>query len=158
EARVSLSIVLAGGGCRTAWSVGVLEELRDALPEPREWAGVSAGSCMAVGVAGRSTEPMMACFLADTPVNRRNVTPGRLGRASVFPHEAIYRATVAAGLDGAGLERLHGAGPVRILLAYTTPEARFARTFLTAVRGYRARKRAAILHGPEVAPPGLGIE
>jgi predicted acylesterase/phospholipase RssA len=155
---VSFSIVLAGGGCRTAWSVGLLEELRDELPEPHEWAGVSAGACMAVGLAARSTGPMMACFLAHAAANPRNLYPERLGRAPVFPHEAIYRATVAAGLADGGLERLRTAGPVRILLAYTTPDARFARTFWRAVRDYRARKRAAILHGPDTAPPGLGLE
>ena len=53
---MSISVVLAGGGCRTAWGVGVLEELRGELPEPREWAGVSAGSCMAVALAARATE------------------------------------------------------------------------------------------------------
>jgi predicted acylesterase/phospholipase RssA len=155
---VSFSVVLAGGGCRTAWSVGVLEELRDVLPEPREWAGVSAGACMAVGLAARSTSPMMACFLAHAAANRRNVYPERLGRAPVFPHEAIYRATVAAGLAGGGLERLRAAGAVRILLAHTLPGARFLPTFWGAMRGYRARKRAAILHGPEAATPGLALE
>jgi predicted acylesterase/phospholipase RssA len=155
---VSLAVVLAGGGCRTAWSVGVVEELRDQLPEPDEWAGVSAGACMAVGLAARATAPMMACFLARAAANRRNVYPERLGRAPVFPHEEIYRATVAAGLADGGLERLLAAGPVRILLAYTTPGARFVRSLVGALRDYRARKRAAILHGPEDAPPGFALE
>jgi len=155
---VSFSVVLAGGGCRTAWSVGLLEELRAELPEPREWAGVSAGSCMALGLAARSTTSMMACFLARARRNPRNVYPERLGRGAVFPHEAIYRATVAAGLDDGGLERLHAAGPVRILLAHTTPGARLVPALWGAVRDYRARKRAAILHGPDSAPAGFALE
>lgn len=155
---MSLAVVLAGGGCRTAWSVGLLEELRDALPEPCEWAGVSAGACMAVALAARSTMPMMECFLAHARRNPRNVYPERLGRGEVFPHEGIYRATVAAGLDRAGMARLDAAGPVRILLAYTEPGARFLPAFWGAIRDYRARKRAGILHGPDAAPQGFGLE
>lgn len=155
---VDLSVVLAGGGCRTAWSVGLLEELRADLPEPREWAGVSAGACMAVALAARSTETMMARFLALAGENRRNVYPERLGRAPVFPHEAIYRATVACGLDAAGLARLAQAGPVRILLAHAAGGARFAPLLWRALRDYRARKRAGALHGPDAAPPGFDLE
>jgi predicted acylesterase/phospholipase RssA len=155
---VSVAVVLAGGGCRTAWSVGLLDELRAELPEPCEWAGVSAGACMAVGLAARSTEPMMARFLALASVNHRNVYPERLGRGGVFPHEAIYRATVASGLDVAGMARLQAAGPVRILLAYTEAGASFLPSFWRAVRDYRVRKRAGVLHGPDAAPPGFGLE
>ena len=152
------SVVLAGGGCRTAWSVGLLEELRAELPEPREWAGVSAGACMAVGLAARSTGPMMERFLALAAGNPRNVYPERIGRGSVFPHEAIYRATVACGLDAAGLARLAAAGPVRILLAHAEGGARFAPLLWRALRDYNARKRAGALHGPEAAPPGFHLE
>jgi NTE family protein len=155
---MSVSIVLAGGGCRTAWSVGVVEELRDVLPEPREWAGVSAGACMAVALAARATEPMMARFLALAAENRRNVYPERIGRGGVFPHEPIYRATVACGLDDAGITRLYGAGPVRILLAATIPGARLMPSLWGALRDYQARKRAGVLHGPDDAPPGFALE
>jgi predicted acylesterase/phospholipase RssA len=153
-----LAIVLAGGGCRTAWSVGVLDELRAALPEPDEWAGVSAGACMAIGVAARCTDAMMERFLALAAANRRNVYPERLGRGPVFPHEAIYRATVAAALVAGGFARLPEAGPVRILLASLTPGARFAPCLWRALRDYRARKRAGALHGPDEAPPGFALD
>jgi hypothetical protein len=152
------SVVLAGGGCRTAWSVGLLDELRDALPDPREWAGVSAGACMAVALAARSTAPMMERFLALAAQNRRNVYPERLGRGAVFPHETIYRATVACGLDDAGLARLAQAGPVRILLAHAETGPRFAPHLVRALRDYRARKRAGVLHGPDAAPRGFQLE
>jgi len=155
---VALSVVLAGGGCRTAWSVGLLEELRPELPEPREWAGVSAGACMAVALAARSTGPMMERFLELAGENPRNVYPERLGRAPVFPHEAIYRATVACGLDAGGLERLAAAGPVRILLAHAAAGLRFAPLLWRALRDYGARKRDGILHGPDAAPPGFDLE
>jgi len=155
---VSLSVVLAGGGCRTAWSVGVLDELRAALPEPDEWAGVSAGACMAIGVAARCTDAMMERFLALAAANRRNVYPERLGRGPVFPHEAIYRATVAAALAAGGLARLPAAGPVRILLASVVPGAGFAGCLWRALRDYRVRKRAGILHGPDEAPPGFALD
>ncbi|MEW6268001.1 MAG: patatin-like phospholipase family protein [Thermodesulfobacteriota bacterium] len=155
---MSLAVVLAGGGCRTAWSVGFLEELRAELPEPSEWAGVSAGACMAVGVAARAVEPMMECFLRLASASRRNFYPERLGRGPVFPHEAIYRETVASGLAGGTLDRLRAAGPVRILLAYVAPGARFLPSFWSALRGYRERKRTGALHGPDAPPPGLGVE
>jgi predicted acylesterase/phospholipase RssA len=155
---VTLAVVLAGGGCRTAWSVGVLDELRDQLPEPVEWAGVSAGACMAVALAARSTVPMMERFLARAASNPRNVYLERFGRGAMFPHEDIYRDTVACGLDDAGMARLRAAGPVRILLAATVPGARFVPSLLGALRDYRARKRAGILHGPDAAPPGLALE
>ena len=155
---MSLSVVLAGGGCRTAWSVGFVEELRGELPEPAEWAGVSAGACMAIGLAARGVEPMMACFLRLAAANRRNVYPERLGRSRVFPHEPIYRETVASGLADGGLDRLRAAGPVRILLAYVEPGARFVPSFWSALRDYRRRKRSGTLHGPDAPPPGLGIE
>jgi len=155
---VSLSIVLAGGGCRTAWGVGVLEELRGELPAPREWAGVSAGACMAVALAARATEPMMARFLALAAANRRNVYPERIGRGGVFPHEPIYRATVACGLDDAGMTRLRAAGPVRILLAATVPGARLVPSFLGALRDYRSRTRAGSPHRPDQCPPGFSLE
>ena len=155
---MSLSVVLAGGGCRTAWGVGVLEELRGELPEPAEWAGVSAGACMAVALAARATEPMMERFLALAAANRRNVYPERVGRGGVFPHEPIYRATVACGLDDAGLARLRDAGPVRILLAATIPGARLVPSLWGALRDYRDRKRAGVLHGPDDCPPGFAFE
>jgi predicted acylesterase/phospholipase RssA len=155
---VSVSVVLAGGGCRTAWGVGVVDELRDILPEPREWAGVSAGACMAVALAARATEPMMARFLALAAANRRNVYPERIGRGGVFPHEPIYRATVACGLDDPGLARLHAAGPVRILLAATIPGARLVPSLWGALRDYQARKRSGVLHGPDDPPPGFAFE
>lgn len=155
---MSFAVVLAGGGCRTAWSVGVVDELRDALPEPDEWAGVSAGACMAIALAARATTPMMERFLALAAANRRNVYPERIGRGGVFPHEAIYRATVVCGLDGDGLQRLHGAGPVRILLAATTPGAPVVPTLWSALRDYRARKRGGALHGPDETPAGIALE
>lgn len=155
---MTLAVVLAGGGCRTAWSVGLLEELRSELPEPVEWAGVSAGACMAVGLAARSTVVMMERFLALAAKNRRNVYPERIGRGPMFPHEAIYRETVACGLDDDGLARLRDAGPVRILLAATLPGARFVPSLWGALRDYRARKRDGVLHGPDDPPPGLALE
>lgn len=155
---MSLAVVLAGGGCRTAWSVGVLDVLRDELPEPSEWAGVSAGACMAVGLAARCTDAMMERFVALAAANRRNVYPERLGRGPVFPHEAIYRATVGAALAAGGFARLPAAGPVRILVASVAPGARFAPCLWRALRDYRARKRAGVLHGPDEVPPGFRLD
>ena len=168
---MSFSVVLAGGGCRTAWSVGFFEELRPDLPAPREWAGVSAGACMAVGLAAGRTEAMMERFLALAQANRRNVYPERLllrgplrrgagteDRKLVFPHEAMYRATVASALAGDGFAALRNAAPIRILLAHL-PESRAAwRPAWSAYRDYRCRKRAGVIHGSATPPPGFAVE
>ena len=125
-----LSVVLAGGGCRTAWSVGLLEELRDAAARAARVGGrvgrrVHGGR--ARGALDRADDGALP--RARRGATARNVYPERLGRAPVFPHEEIYRATVACGLDAAGMARLAGAGPVRILLAHTGAGARFAPAF-----------------------------
>jgi hypothetical protein len=101
---------------------------------------------------------MMARFLALAAANRRNVYPERIGRGGVFPHEPIYRATVACGLDDDGMARLRTAGPVRILLAATIPGTRLVPSLWGALREYQARKRAGVVHGPEVCPPGFALE
>ena len=43
-----LSVVLAGGGCKTFWGMGVLRSLEDMLPPVQHYAGTSAGAIMAL--------------------------------------------------------------------------------------------------------------
>ncbi|MEW6775831.1 MAG: patatin-like phospholipase family protein [Bdellovibrionota bacterium] len=154
-----ISIVFAGGGCRTAWAVGILEELRKELPPVREWAGVSAGSCMAVAFAAGRVGEMFDFFLDITSKNPRNVYLERFfGKGKMFPHEPMYRATIAHALKDGGFEKLRNGAPVRTLLAYVEAGRPVLRTALGAVFAYNRRKKDGIVHGPEENHPGIGME
>jgi predicted acylesterase/phospholipase RssA len=159
------SIVLAGGGCRAFWSLGVLEALRRDLSTPpgaegpfvTEWAGVSAGAAMAVlHLTGRATSGVER-FEVATRANPKNVYPLRLLRGErPFPHEAMYRAALEHGAGGDAIARLRAAGPLRILQAFL--EAGAPR-YLTAARGlwaYRQQKKRGDLHGDDQPPKGIG--
>jgi predicted acylesterase/phospholipase RssA len=153
----SFSVVFAGGGCRTFWALGAYEALADILPAVDEWAGVSAGSAMAVFAAAGSAEAAMGAFLRLTDENERNVYPGRLfGPGRVFPHEDIYRSAIAAALSGDAMGTLRRAGPARIFLAWVEAEQPKWRTGLGATVAYNGRKKRGELHGPEQPFPGLG--
>jgi len=153
-----MSVVFAGGGCRTFWALGAYTALAD-LATPVEFAGVSAGTAMALGAATGQERALVAAFCARVAVNRRNVYPERLllGRP-VFPQEAMYRATVHDLLGGAGFGRLADAPPVRMLQAYVEPGRPVSRTVASAWWAYAARRRRNLLHGPEVPHPGLAAE
>lgn len=153
------SIVFAGGGCRSFWSLGAYRALRDRLPRPAEIAGVSAGSAMALAVATDTVDRMLEIFLAKTDANRRNFYPERLlvGRRA-FPHEQMYRSTVAQCLEEGGWEQLSTAPRVRILQAFVEPGRPVIRTIYAAVRAYTARRKGGELHGPEAPYDGIGEE
>jgi hypothetical protein len=114
-----LSVVFAGGGCRTFWGLGLYAGLRDSLPSVLEWSGTSAGAAMAIAAATGLVEQAVESFAAMTADNPRNVYPERLFRGrSIFPHDRIYRAAVRSVLEKGGWESLQGSAPVRVLLAY----------------------------------------
>ena len=153
------SIVLAGGGCRTFWNIGVLRELQDLLPAPREWAGVSAGSAMAVITAAGKVDEAMDAFLEATAKNPRNFYLSRVfGEEPAFPHENMYRGVLRQALSGGGFERLKTGPLVRILLAYVERGNPPFRTAIGAMRAYSRRKKTHVVHGPEQPHPGLGAE
>lgn len=153
------SIVLAGGGCRTFWNIGVLRELGDLLPEVREWAGVSAGSAMAVITAAGKVEEAMDAFIEATAKNERNFYPTRLlGEEPAFPHEDMYRGVLGGALSNGGFEKLKNGPTVRILLAYVERGHPPFRTAFGAMRAYSKRKKTHVVHGPERPHPGLGAE
>src|SRR5690606_3858705 len=47
DASPGFSVVLAGGGCKTFWGMGVLRSIAGLLPPIDHWAGTSAGAIMA---------------------------------------------------------------------------------------------------------------
>lgn len=153
-----MSVVFAGGGCRTFWALGAYTSLAD-LGKTVEFAGVSAGAAMALVGATRMEQELVAAFCARTAANRRNVYPERLllGRP-VFPQEAMYRATVHELLGGASFGRLAAAPRVRMLQAYVEPGWPVSRTVAGAWWAYAARKRSGLLHGPDVPHPGIAAE
>ena len=148
--------MLAGGGCKTFWSIGVLQALADELPPVRHYAGVSAGAAMAlVEVSGR-VDAALEHFLAATAANRRNIYPARalLGLAA-FPHEAILRTAMRFVLDDGGFARIRAGAPVHILLSYVRAGQPGLRVGLRAYRAFERRSRAGQLHGPDEPPPGI---
>lgn len=153
-----MSIVFAGGGCRTFWALGAYTAVAD-LARPVEFAGVSAGAAMALVAATRQEHALVAAFCARTAVNRRNAYPERLllGRP-VFPQEAMYRATMLDLLGDGGLARLADAPRVRILQAYVEPGRPVLSTVASAWWAYASRRRRGLLHGPDVPHPGIAAE
>lgn len=150
-----LSVVFAGGGCRTLWALGVQASLADLAPIS-EFAGVSAGAAMALAVATGQVHPLIEVFSARTAANRRNVYPERaLTGRPIFPQEAMYRATMVELLDAAALARLAAAPRVKILQAYVEPGRPIVRTVAGAWSAYAARRRRGMMHGPEVPFPGI---
>ena len=157
SAREPISIVFAGGGCRTFWSLGAYEVLSSALPTIREWAGVSAGSAMAISAASNSTGEVLEAFKRRVGENRWNCYPWRplLGQRA-FPQEAIYRATMREVMDESAQARLQSASPVRILQAYVQQGRPMYSTVYKALRAYSRRRKAQRVHGPETPPDGIG--
>lgn len=159
RADSSFSIVFSGGGCRTFWSLGVYTQVRDLLPKVHEWAGVSAGSAMAIVSCSDLVEETISLFKDLTELNKRNAYIGNLfTKEPVFPHEAIYRMAIGGVLKGRGFQTLHRGAPVRILLAYVKGGYPRLNTVFGAMRAYRWRKNHHVLHGPDEPHPGLGAE
>lgn len=113
------SIVFAGGGNRCFWQVGFWETVAPALGlRPAVIAGVSAGACMAALLLAGQKDRATAYFLKATAANAKNFYPGLLLKGQrPLPHPAIFEATMRAGLDRAGLERLRSGPELRVLLA-----------------------------------------
>jgi predicted acylesterase/phospholipase RssA len=153
-----MSVVFAGGGCRTFWALGAYASLAG-LATTVELAGVSAGAAMALVAATGLEDALVAAFAARTARNPRNLYPERLllGRP-VFPQEAMYRATIHELLDVPSLERLARGPRVRILQAYVEPGRPVLSTVASAWWAYAARRRRGVLHGPDVPHPGIVAE
>ncbi|NVB42831.1 patatin-like phospholipase family protein [Pseudenhygromyxa sp. WMMC2535] len=153
------SIVLAGGGIKTFWSMGVLRSIADLLPPVDHYAGVSGGAVMAVVQVSERVDASLDFFVAATRQNQRNFYPGALLRGGrPFPHEAMLRRTMDFVLEDGGFERIQAGPPIHILLSYIAAGRSPWRTGLSAFRTFERRSRAGWAHGPAKLPPGMGMQ
>jgi hypothetical protein len=158
-AEPTLSVVLAGGGCKTFWGMGVLRSIADLLPPVDQWAGTSAGAIMALVEVADRVDASLAHFIEATRNNPRNFYPQHLLRGQpVFPHEAIVRDALRFILADGGFARIRRGPPVHILLSYLAPGRPALRTGLAAYRAFDRRNRIGRLHGPRQPTPGLGAQ
>lgn len=113
------SVVFAGGGCRCFWQAGFWQVAAPALSiEPRVVGAVSAGAAMACMLFSGAVAAGVARFQERSKANQKNVYLRNLLTPSpVFPHAAMYHATILDTLDQAALERLRSGPDVRVLLA-----------------------------------------
>lgn len=155
----SFSVVLAGGGGKTFWGMGVLESIRDLLPPVEHWAGVSAGAAMSLVKVTDKVEAGLRFFLELTRNNPRNFYPARLlqGRPA-FPHEQMLRDTLRFILAEGGFSQVRHGAPVHILLSYIAPGHPSLRTGLAAFNAFNRRNRIGRVHGPSQPPPGMGVQ
>lgn len=150
-----ISVVFAGGGCRTFWGLGLYAGLRSRLPSVAEWSGTSAGAAMAIAAASGFIDEAVESFVALTKDNPRNAYPERVFRGQrVFPHDRMYRAAVLQVLEKGGWESLRRSSPVRILLAYVKQGHAAVLTCVKALWNIE-RGRPTRVHGPDDAPAGL---
>ncbi len=159
DERPGFSVVLAGGGCKTFWGMGVLRSIADLLPPIDHWAGTSAGAIMALVKVARREDAALEHFLALVRDNPRNFYPRHVLRGRpVFPHEGIVRAALRFILADGGFERVREGPPIHILQSYLAPGRPTLRTGLAALREFDRRNRIGRLHGPSSPTPGLGYE
>jgi predicted acylesterase/phospholipase RssA len=158
-ARPGFSVVLAGGGCKTFWGMGVLRAIEDLLPPIDHFAGTSAGAIMALVRVAEREELALEHFLAATRNNPRNFYPRHVLRGRpLFPHEAIVREALRFVLADGGFERIVAGPPVHILQSYLVPGRPTLRTGFAAFRAFDRRNRIGRLHGPAEPTPGLGVQ
>ena len=151
-------VVFAGGGCRAFWALGVYERLRYELPDVDEWAGVSAGSAMALAAALNRSGEVTSEFCARADANASNFHWTRLLKGQrPFPQEEIYRDTITSVLTSAALDELADTSPVRILRAEVEAPYPSWRAY-QALRAYKQRRKAGVIHGPEQLPKGIHAE
>jgi len=111
--------VFAGGGCRCFWQAGFWTSAAEPLGiVPEVVAGVSAGAALACAALTGASESVLADFKRRTAANPRNIYPRNLLYGDpLFPHEAIYRETIAEHMDEPRLKKLQSGPEVRVLLA-----------------------------------------
>ncbi|MFO7565031.1 MAG: patatin-like phospholipase family protein [Enhygromyxa sp.] len=159
DASPDFSVVLAGGGCKTFWGMGVLRSIADLLPPIDHFAGTSAGAIMALVKVAQREDPALEHFLAATRDNPRNFYPRHVLRGRpVFPHEGIVRDALRFILAEGGYQRIMQGPPVHILQSYVAPGMPTLRTGIAAFREFDRRNRIGRLHGPQHPTPGLGVQ
>ncbi|MFV8753798.1 patatin-like phospholipase family protein [Nannocystaceae bacterium ST9] len=154
-----LAVVLAGGGGKTLWGMGVLDSIRDLLPPVEHWAGVSAGAAMGLIQVSERIAVSLDYVVAAARANPRNFYPGRALRGGpVFPHERLFRDSLGFVLAEGGFERVIAGAPVHILLSYVVAGRSGLRAGLEAFGAFTRRDRIGRLHGPSSPPPGMGVQ
>jgi predicted acylesterase/phospholipase RssA len=148
------AVVFAGGGCRCFWQAGFWEIAAPALDlRPRVVGAVSAGAAMACMIFADAIADGLADFTARTAANPRNIYPANaLRRQPLFPHVAIYRATILACLTAERLAALHGGPDLRVLIAQVPHWLGPRSGFLVALLAYQAER----LRGQERPHAELG--
>lgn len=134
------AVVFAGGGCRCFWQVGFWEVAAPALAlQPRVVGAVSAGAAMACMIFAGAVADGIADFTARAAANRRNVYPlNALRREPLFPHVAIYRATILACVSAERLAALRRGPDIRVLMALAPRWLGPRSGFLLALLAYQA--------------------
>jgi predicted acylesterase/phospholipase RssA len=138
------AVVFAGGGCRCFWQAGFWSEAAPALGlAPRVAAATSAGAAFACAVFAGALESVVEDFSRRVAANPRNLYPwNALRGGAVFPHEAIYRATLLANLDGERLERIRRGPELRVVLARPPAGVGARRAFALALFAFLVERRA----------------
>jgi len=157
-AQAPLSVVLAGGGCKTFWGMGVLRGLEDMgmLPPIANWAGASAGAAMCLVATSGRVDACYEQFLAITAANARNFYPRELLRGRPpFPHDALIRKILRFIMADGGFAEIRRGSPVHIQMSYLGAGRPTWRTTLPAVFEFERRCRQGRVHGPGAPPPGI---
>jgi predicted acylesterase/phospholipase RssA len=120
-----LGLTLAGGGNRSFYQQGLLEEWGEALwPRVGALATCSAGSAIAVLLLSERAAQARAYWDALRRGITKNVDLGRAWkREPIAPHGHIYRSTIVHAMERGGLERLR-AQPFPIYVLCAAPPKR----------------------------------
>ena len=101
-----IGLALSGGGCKAFFGLGVGQSLLEAGLEPSATSGTSAGSAMAFTLAVDRSEQVVRYFASITRRNPSNFHWRQLFRGRrPFPHERMYRGTIASYVDVPALQR-----------------------------------------------------
>jgi predicted acylesterase/phospholipase RssA len=115
-----LGLTLAGGGNRSFYQQGLLEEWGEALwPRVAAVSTVSAGAAIAVLMLSGRAAPARAYWDSQRRGITKNLELGRaLKRQPVAPHGPIYRSTIVHAMERGGLDRLKSQPfPIYVLCA-----------------------------------------
>ncbi|MBI3394352.1 MAG: patatin-like phospholipase family protein [Spirochaetia bacterium] len=118
-----VGLALSGGGCKAFFGLGVGKVLLEAGIPITAISGTSAGSAMALSLVSGVADSVVSYFYAVTYRNRSNFYWSRLLRGKrPFPHERMYRRTIATYTDYEVVRKSHIKVAINTLLV---PPERF---------------------------------